>query len=324
MKQSKLDLDTRNALESWIEKHFDKIHRSGDEWNLQCPDSACPSYGTSKFKLYYNVKNGIGWCFRCETPFSMVDIVRTVEGVSWSVAKEKVNSWRGIYIKSGGLVDRIKALRRPEEEDEIPIVELPTEFIPCDRDHFPAYIKGRMSLKDARRYRVGYCMRGFYQGRVIVPVYMPEGLRTFVARLMRKQPRLTTTQKVIGPKEAKKSYALFNYQALRNYKSVVLVEGVFDAIYGGSNYLALLGTYVSDYQLGLLRDSDVDDIVILFDADAKFKTHKVAQLLRRNIHRARIRVAYLDRDPDEYPKEELHRIVETAGSPKLSSLVARM
>jgi hypothetical protein len=322
----KLDLTVRQELESFVEKHFFPIHMAGEEWNIPCPEPSCPSYGSGKSpKLYFNVESGVGFCFRCQSPYSMVDLVRVRLAISWGAAKEKVDAWRGVHIPKEGLLNHLRELQREKrvEKDVLPVVELPEEFIPCDKDHFPAYVRSRMTLESARRYRVGYCAHGYFQGRMIVPVYMPDGLRTFVARLMRKTPHLAKTKKVLGPKGAKNSLALFNYQALRRHESIVLVEGVFDAIYGGSNFLALLGTHISSYQVDLIRQSPVKDVVVLFDADARYKAFKTARALGMALPRATVRVAYVKRDPDEIAHPALLRIVKRARLPSVAAVLQK-
>ena len=324
----KLPFHVSLAIKQFIENHADKIYRTGNspEWAIVCPDTDCPSNEKQKLKLYFNVETGIGICFRCSTFYAMPFLVRAYRGGTLEAARAIVRDWYGFRAPDESIAERlrnIKDVRSPgkkEDDDDVVMMDLPESFIPVERDDCPRYIRERIGIEQALRYRVGYCQSGFFAGRMIVPVYMPDGLRTFVARVMSKNvPR--RIQKVIYPKGTKISQCLFNYPRLRRYNKAVLVEGVFDAMRGGPYYQGVFGTRISNAQLLLLRKARIRDLVIMLDPDAKMKALVMAKKAQAALD-LEPRVAYLESDPDDYTRKELRRIERLAQAGSISQMLA--
>ena len=315
-----------NGGEKKTATYYGRPERTGNvpEWTMMCPDPLCPSHRRARMKLYINVQRGTGLCFRCETYYSILDIIREFELCSWEKAKEILRDWEGVTIPEDGVLSVLTAPRSDANSKQVPEppphLDLPSEFIPVrPSDKLPSYILTRMTKKQAVLYRVGWCMEGMYANRMIIPVYMPDGIRGFVARLMVAKPKYK--KKVRYPKGMKTSLCLFNYPNGRKHKQVVVVEGAIDAIAGGLNYMAAFGTKLSRKQIQLLRDSAAKDIVLMFDPDARMKAFKLARILSASVD-ANVRVAYTEKDPDEYDEEGRRTLVEEAREPGITGLLA--
>ncbi len=323
MKRKSLPREVRNELENFLEHHANQINKNGPEWAMLCTDPLCSSYKKNKLKLYINVHHGTGICFRCDTRYSLLDIVREFELCSWEKARKILLDWEGIVVPKDGVLSVLRGSHTSaidSERSEPPLdVDLPSEFVPVTSYNCPSYILTRMTLKKALQYRVGFCENGYYGNRMIVPVFMPDGIRGFVARIMVKKPR--TTQKVWYPKGMKTSKCLFNYPNGRHRKRIVLVEGVFDAIYGGTYYMAMFGKKISRVQVRLIQQCKARDIIVMLDEDARSDAFRISRHLSR-VTEATVRVAYTERDPDEYERAELRGLEDQARSPGIASYIS--
>ncbi len=323
MKRKKLPTEVQRELENFLEGHNTSIMKNGPEWAMKCPDPLCPSHKRSRMKLYINVRQGTGLCFRCETYYSLLDIVREFELCSWEKAKEILHDWEGITVSKDGALGLLRGSERDAKSSSAveppPHLDLPSEFIPVRSDNCPSYILKRMTLKQVLQYRVGYCETGFYGNRMIIPVYMPDGIRGFVARLMVPKPQFS--KKVRYPKGMKTSRCLFNYPNARNHKQIVLVEAAISAIHGGLNYMGMFGTRMSKEQIKLLKETRAKDVVVMLDPDARIKALKLARKLLTVLD-ADVRVAYTKKDPDEYGRKKLRELVHDARLPGVVGLLA--
>lgn len=323
-KRKNISKQVQSALESFLEHHNDRILKNGVEWTMKCPDPMCVSHRRGRLKLYINVRQGVGLCFRCEVYYSLLDIVREYELCSYDKARDIVYDWEGITIPKDGVLSVLRSTETASNQNLVseppPHLDLPLEFVPVrDEIDCPLYILTRMTYDTAIKYRVGYCMTGMYDNRMIIPVYMPDGLRGFVARYMLAKPK--KRKKVRYPSGMKTSLCLFNYPNGRKHKQVVLVEGAIDAIAGGLNYMAMFGTNISNEQIRLLKNSAAKDIVLMFDPDARAKALKRAMRLQKILD-VKVRVAYTEKDPDEYGEDERFDLVKYARPPGVASYLA--
>ena len=281
-----------------------------DEFSFDCP--VCGD--VNKYNVFYNVKKNTGKCFKCDTPFKPISLVKALTGCSLMDAVRVVKGLSApVYLTQEALKVRVRQALEPKVDEsalELPEIEFPTEFIACrGSDDWPDYIMQRVQgRKVVCDLGLGWCDTGRYKGRVIIPISQGGRLVSFVARAMYKSKR-----PYLYPKGCKTGWLLFNYDRASRYEHVVLVEGAFDAIRVGPRGMAVLGSSLSDRQLALLLASRAKEITLLFDSDtAGFKaTRKSLDKLAPFYSNLRVVTLPKGRDPDTFEREELWDIIRS-------------
>lgn len=113
-------------------------------------------------------------------------------------------------------------------------------------------------------YKIGFCIAGKHQNRVIIPSYDKNGnLNYFVARAISK---LAKKYKYLNP-DLPKEEIIFNEGRIDWTKPVFLVEGAFDHIVV-PNSIPLLGKVLYDKIFTILYFNSENFIIIVLDPDA--------------------------------------------------------
>ena len=169
----------------------------------------------------------------------------------------------------------LQYVKRGEEQEETAkkIVRLPEEFEPLElashssiyanRVRKYLYARGLTDI-DFVRYGIGYCMKGKYADRVIIPSYDENNaLNYFVARSLNSGAYL----KYVNPDIDKSNCIIF--ENLINWdEPIILCEGVFDAMAIRRNAVPLLGQNISPALMKKIITSPCPDIYMTLDRDA--------------------------------------------------------
>ena len=169
----------------------------------------------------------------------------------------------------------LQYVKRGEEQEETTkkIVRLPEEFEPLElASHSSVYANRVRKYLYARgltdidfvRYGIGYCMKGKYADRVIIPSYDENNaLNYFVARSLNSGAYL----KYVNPDIDKSNCIIF--ENLINWdEPIILCEGVFDAMAIRRNAVPLLGQNISPALMKKIITSLCPDIYMTLDQDA--------------------------------------------------------
>ena len=304
-------------LRPWLrEHHRANIIEHDDEWEFPCPK--CDDGRREKGgHLWFNVARNVGLCYRCSEPYHPRKLI---------MATLDVPLHEAIRILKSATVDTatpsLKQLRARvesafseavEEQKAQPVVELPDGTLFCrevPRSYWPAYLRKRVHPRAAVEYGVGWCTRGFYAGRLVVPVVLHGRTVSFVARDMTGRAE----KKVLYPKGTSTGRVLFNYDRAKRLPEVVLVESVLDAMHVGPSAMAVFGTTLSDHQLALIiAASKINTVTVLFDGDDA-GTRGARKVARALLPHVGVKVATLPRgkDPDDLPAARLRALVEGA------------
>lgn len=290
-----------------------KKHNDDKEWVIAC---LCDRRdGTREPHLWLNVDKQAGFCFRCRERYSLLEIVRLIEGCDSKEAFAIIRAGDTPESELRELIDALEppAVDDPNTEEVERKVVLPDEYLPITKKR-PDYLKEReVSLSDCVRHKIGVCKRGYFYNRVIVPVYDRDGaLVSFVARWMGRPP--DGIQKVLYPKGSRISKALWNVKRAAKHSTVVICEGVFDALRVGSNAVCLFGKHASQDQLSLLMTLGLERrLVVMLDPDASDDAEALAEELTEVC--GDVRVASLPegrKDPGECSPREIRRAVKRA------------
>lgn len=162
-------------------------------------------------------------------------------------------------------------------------VELPKEYkllhnIPKSdivARHAMAYLKKRgLTVIDVLKYQIGYCEKGRYANKIIIPTFNTDGvLDYFVARSFENDPR----RKYDAPSSDKN---IIGFENMINWGvPVVLCEGAFDAIAIKRNAIPLFGKTISKKLMKKLVTSEIKKVYLALDNDAIKSTYKIAEQL---------------------------------------------
>ena len=182
----------------------------------------CPVCKHKNPKLVINVVTGKYNCWTCHPPTKGRSPISLFKKLG--VDAEKIIEMKS-YFKNDktNLIDYVSTK-----------VSLPTEFISLCKEnksleykHAISYLKKRgLKYSDIVKYNIGYCDKGRYKNRIIVPSFNNNGdVNYFIARSFEKEAK----QKYDAPSCSKSEIIGFEYYINWNIP-VILCEGIFDAI----------------------------------------------------------------------------------------------
>jgi DNA primase len=261
----------------------------------------CPNCDHHKKKLSVNIEKNLFKCWVCD--WSGRDVYRIIRRCGTNSQK---NEWKSL--SSTIAIERFaEKLFAEEEQEREETVDLPEEFISLVNKNLPPtsryplnYLYSRgIGKKDIIRWKMGYCSKGDFSGRVIIPSFGLTGdPNYFIARTYSGD-----WKKYLNPRVSKDM--IFNQLYLDFDQDLVLVEGVFDAVVAGPNAVPLLGSTLREgarlFQEIVKNDTPV---YLALDSDAKKKTIQIA----RSFIKYDIEVYQVDvspyKDVGEMPKSE--------------------
>lgn len=289
-------------MAEWVESNLDKARPSaGSEWTAECP--WCGRYGG----FYVNVDpegRGPFVCFKCNTRSkSIVDLVAYVEDIEPHearalIARSTIEFRRKETTTS--LLERVHALRTVVDLDSLDLLreetstELPQEFIPVwdgKRWRVPVYMTERGFTREVQaRWGVGFCERGRYQQRVIIPMRCPNG-RSFTARDVTGEQE----PKYLNPKGIDHRRLVFGWDLVPMTSDFTMVEGPLDTMkldQHGIPAFGVGGKVLHMEQLNMLftRPANVE-VTVMLDPEAALEAMNVAAQLV--VHFTNVRLAQL-------------------------------
>lgn len=274
----------------------------------------CPYCNHHKKKLQINLVNQMWHCWVCE---------------------KKGRGIKTLFYDANADQSKIAELRKfkaveyePRDKQEEDSVTLPQEFIPLynpdSRLQSQILVSALMYLKsrgitkhDIVRYGIGYCERGEYAGRLIIPSYDENGtLNYFISRSF----YVDEAKKYKNPPISKNIVGL--EQFINWNMPVVLVEGIFDAIAIRRNAIPLFGKTIPEKLLETIVKNKCKHIYICLDNDAKDSAIKSAKNLLK--HDINVYIVNLhQKDPSEIGFVEMTQILKNT-TPTTESELMKM
>ena len=209
------------------------------------------------------------------------------------------------------------------EYKQLSIIELPKEYQPLYSASSTSVVANLVKKylyergltdNDFIKYGVGYATSGEYGGRVIIPSYTSSGtLNFFVAR--------SYDGNYFKYKNPEASKDIIFFENLINWNApIILCEGVFDAIAIRRNAIPILGKSISKELYKKIITSNVRDIYIALDNDAKTRALQIAEQFLNNGKRVFI-VEMEDKDPSEMGFRAFTEYIQSAEELDLSRLM---
>ncbi len=280
---------------------FGNCHKSGDEYLFYC--KKCHH---DKRKMSVNFDKNVFKCWICD--YRGNNLARLVKRFGSFLQRQEWEKYSNTIDMSSSLEDLLFAKEDGEEEEET-ILKLPKEFVSLANKSAPLssleakkYLSSRgVSKKDILKWKIGYCPKGEYSGRVIIPSFNDNGkVNYFVARSYGK-----SWPPYKNPNVSKD--IVFNQLYVDFKNDLVLVEGVFDAI-NAENAVPILGSSLREdsklFQEIVKWDTTV---YVALDPDAEKKAMKlIKNLLLYGIEVYKIDVLGF-KDVGEMSKEDFQK-----------------
>lgn len=292
-------------IESWADSNLTKAHRT----STGQINSECPWCGGDRFYLAVEGdRAGKYICHQCDQKGrNPVGLIAHVEGLSKSEAMRRMVHEAGVFRRREQtpqtLLEVIRGARDGADvvEDQPVDFGMPKGFVPVYSEkskkwRFPAYLKERgVKRATAQAWGLGYCARGKYAGRLVIPLVCPNG-RSWTARDMtgKQQP------KYINPPGADHSRLLFGWEHARITADAAVVEGPLDALKAWQTNIpayGLGGKNLSPEQASLLFMKPKDcSIVVMLDPEELVAPYAVAEKLI--VHFDNVYIAFLNPGSD--------------------------
>lgn len=242
-----------------------------------CQERDGLSYPDGKFNLEINTYKKMFRCWRCDEPRFSGSLGRLIRTFGTSIDYDMYKSYAGVY-SDYSIED--------DEKEYVP-VKLPNEMIffsqmdALNQEHFEAYnylINVRKISRDIiLKYRLGFCINGKYEKRIIIPSYDINGeVNYFVAR---NYDAVDKKKKPYDNPKSDKDRIIFNEGFVNWDSCVYLVEGVFEMLSFPVNIIPMLGKTISSTLFMKLKEIK-PQVVVLLDPDA----HKNAIELYYALH----------------------------------------
>jgi DNA primase len=184
--------------------------------------------------------------------------------------------------------------------------------------HAMAYLKKRNITEcDIIKYNLGYCEKGIYTNRIIIPSYDENGnLNYFTARSFEK----TNPIKYKNPNSSRN---IIPFEFFINWDlPLVLCEGPFDAIAIKRNVVPLLGKNIQSSLMKKIVMSSVSKIYIALDKDAQKQALNFCQQLMNEGKEVYL-VNMQDKDPSEMGFKQFTNIIQETDPLTFSDLLAK-
>jgi DNA primase len=264
----------------------------------------CPNCGKS-LKFGVNISQDRTNCFVCTYNDRPIEVVMMVEGLSDRFAVFRfLNAF-----EDAPLIDPyIKELvQKPAELPEgFTLLSMGTSQV---SKIARSYMRGRgFNVKELSLQGVGYCARGPYKMRIILPFYAAGRLIYFNARQFIEIGAKFKNPKIedfgIG-----KNMLMYNIDALSIYTTIYLVESVTNALTLGSNAIAIGGKVLSGYQLSKILKSKIKRVIVILDNDATDYAIQIA-LKICNYKKTKVVIMPDEKDVNDRGRKEVKRMTK--------------
>lgn len=252
----------------------------------------CPYCGKDE-KFGVHLSDNRTNCFRCGEHPLPIKVVADVEGLeTYGKGWQHVMSLEELeYLEPSVKIIKQKPAKLPESYKLINLGTSTTAKLARKNLRSRGFSINKLAMNG-----VGYCAKGPYWGRIIIPFYQQGQLVYFNARQFldvgTKFKNPTMEEFGIG-----KNLLIYNIDALALYSKIYMVESATNSLTLGDNSTAAGGKVLSEYQLSKYIDSPINKIVIILDPDAH---HEALWAGLRLVEHKKVKVVLLPRakNPD--------------------------
>ena len=243
----------------------------------------CPFCNDSRKRMYVNLETGKFYCHNCQSQGrNPKGLIAKLTGLSLLEVSDEFKDILSEDIGSKeNLSERIYEKLEIKEDFHITKIgiSLPSGYKPMKLStKLPKekkairYLLGRgVTKKQIIENKMGLCKDPRYHNRVIIPITNIEGkVVFFVARDFVGKSALKEISPASEGRENTKSEILFNLKGAIDTRTMIISEGIFDALSWGRSGVALIGKIASDSHLEQFyncRDK-IEEVYVALDDDA--------------------------------------------------------
>ena len=290
------------VMEYFVRKLGAEEYKRG-YWRSVCP---CPKAKDKKFGV--NPQQDRTHCFVCGLSTPPIKLIQELEGLTtyFEVAK-LLRDLDGVALSE-------TIVAEPKKQKNLDLPEGYKNILIGDSKLGKAarrMLKRRgFDLEDLALMGVGYCNKGKYFGRIIIPFYENGRLVYFQGRNLFKvgQKFLNSTNEDTG---TGKAMVMYNVDCLSVFEEVALVESVMNAWTWGDNSITINGKSISKHQLTRLFNSHgVKRVIIMLDDDGWDNAIDLAMHLAENDIEVKPVKFPENLDVNDLGKEETQKLVD--------------
>lgn len=317
-----------SGIYEWVIHHVSKdavLTGDGRELHFNCP------FCTDRRKRFYIQvfgDKGLCHCHNCGWNGNFTRLVYKTQGGSYDQAVETAKKVQGAsyfeirktddddfdfadFVVSKLFVGMTRSPEKPHEpKKEIP---LPESLIPVcggcwstykflQRDARQVLSSRGVTPEQARQHNIQICTDGKYQSRLIIPITNEGKTEFFVARSIYDWQKMKeySPPKIDGG--FKKSEVIFNLERAANTGTIVINEGIYDALAWGDFGISLLGKIMSDFQYQRIVEyaDKIKQVFVCLDADARSYAIKIAKKLSAYFPVYLIIIPVIDGKPSQW------------------------
>lgn len=231
--------------------------------NGWCNIEECPFCGDEAYHLGIHYESGNNFhCWKCGDWGDAISLIQALESISFSVAKLRLEQYQsGVYLEAKERERRSYTQILPTGFEKIEFGQEPQVVI----DYFT---RRRFDLSLCQKYGLGFCRRGEYQLRMIVPIYLDRELMSFQAMDVTGKARVPYIDCPEDRALVPNKQLLYGIDTVPG-DQVLIVEGVTDKWRIGDSAVAMFTKNWTRAQILLLYDrARGKRVKVLLDMDA--------------------------------------------------------
>ena len=265
--------------------------------NIQCPFYSCGDHsnhmGIFTDSLFFN-------CWKCGRKGHFSFLLKILTKMSDSECQAEIEEEKILLGLSGGI--------KEDKSTKESITPLPEYFEKVDeRIKFPLlfkYLKRRkISIDQVIEKGCGICRVGHYMNRMIIPIYFEGEQVSFVAA------DLTGTAKLKYDMPGDVIKYLYGYDDVEG-DTIIITEGILDTWRIQDNSMAMLGSYLTDFQKSLILRKHPRNLIFCLDGDAYWHARDESTFFEPFVDRVAVIRMDFEEDPDSLGTDKIWSLIE--------------
>lgn len=270
----------------------------------------CPFHGERNPSCGMKVTTGLWKCFACGMSGNLTSFVAEMDGISLADAETKIKlKWVEKVPDVNSLVDTIQNILARSETIHSAEIIYPKWLLSRYTKEVSYMLSRGLERRTCEAFDVVYDPITKYQG---FPCYNLKGQLVGITgrNTENKEPRYFPLLRF------KKSHYIYNLWRIDKDQPVIAVEGEINAMAvwqaGYTNVIAFLGAGVSSYQIELMRNSGIKELIIFFDSDQAGHHGTVTLFQDLWLYMKLKGIVEHDGDAATMTKDQIKLLVETA------------
>ena len=265
-------------IESFLDKNDVAYKTKGSNVSVGWIEISCPFCNDPSYHLGINLESGLFHCWVCQSKGDFIALIKKLLNVNYERSLSLITEHK----KSLRYSSRKERTEPKQSHPKPDLYKLLRSNPPTLVSPYTNYLIKRGFNPDELKSQYDIHFKGiadYFAYRIAIPIYLNKVLVNITARAItdRMEPKyshLSNEDAIVPMKQL-----LYNIDNVENEGTVIICEGVFDVWRMGNCAVASFGTFMTDEQLLLLRQKNVDKAVVLYDSDAVDKADKLADTL---------------------------------------------